>query len=249
MVLTQSCDLVRRGKKSPKAPYITVAAMRPAQILIDRQIRRYALSSEGVPIMLCRKEYELSACRFVERLLNNTEDNVFFIRKDAHPALRENYCVFLPLSISLRAEQYDVCLAAKIAQLNDVFQAKVGWLTSNMYGRVGTPDIADWVSDPGTYKKALYEEVLYSGTVWLSARQYAKFMEEVERRGCDTDEDVEEILGSIRDDIEEAADEIVELLSVKNLLAGDGSKQVKRKVANVLLNSKPFRRSVVREEP
>jgi hypothetical protein len=46
MVLTQSCDLVRR-KSKPKTPYITIAAVRPARILIDRLIEQYTFHRDN----------------------------------------------------------------------------------------------------------------------------------------------------------------------------------------------------------
>jgi hypothetical protein len=71
MVLTPSCDLIRR-KNKPKAPYITIAAVRPARLLIDRLIQQYAFHQDNIPIVLCQKEKELDARRYLERLLNNT---------------------------------------------------------------------------------------------------------------------------------------------------------------------------------
>jgi hypothetical protein len=181
-----------------------------------------------------------SGCSTTQRIV------CFSFVKNAHPALTEDYCVFLALSIALRVEHYDTCLAAKIAQLKDVFQAKIGWLTSDMYGRVGTPDLSDWLDDPDTYKRAFYEEVLYKKTVWLSRQQYARFREEMERRGCETEKDARDILGSIQDDIAVAAQEIAEMLLGKQVLAGDDKEDAKRKTANLLTNARVFRRLVAR---
>ncbi len=49
-------------------------------------------------------------------------------------------CAFLALSVALKIEHYDLCLAAKIAQLTGEFQAKLGWLVGNLYSRVGTKE-------------------------------------------------------------------------------------------------------------
>jgi hypothetical protein len=41
----------------------------------------------------------------------------------------------------IKAElHFQTCLDAKILQLNDTFQAKLGWLVGQMYSRVGTRD-------------------------------------------------------------------------------------------------------------
>jgi len=46
----------------------------------------------------------------------------------------------LPLSLSIRAEHYESCVRDRVAQIDDLFQAKLGWLLGQQYSRVGTPD-------------------------------------------------------------------------------------------------------------
>ena len=75
--------------------------------------------------------------------------------------------MFLALSVALRISHYDACIGAKVAQLDDVFQAKVGWLTGNLYSRVGTPDLEEKEDDAERIKEQFYEDVLRSRTVWL----------------------------------------------------------------------------------
>src|SRR6266852_5493718 len=140
IVLTQSCDLVRRRGKPPKSRYITLAAARPLSIVVDRFTARHRFTLEDFPVPLCNKISEIRARQLLERLIHNTEDGFFFLRKDSHPELVEDLCVFLPLSVAVRSEHYDQCLAAKIGQMEDIFSARVGWLVGNMYSQVGTPD-------------------------------------------------------------------------------------------------------------
>ncbi len=54
LVLTQSCDLVRRPTK-PKARYITLAAVRPLSLVIERFLEKIRHDYQ-FPIMLCQKE-------------------------------------------------------------------------------------------------------------------------------------------------------------------------------------------------
>ena len=48
--------------------------------------------------------------------------------------------MFLQLAVSLKAEHYDMCLAAKICELEETFQAKLGFQIGHMYNRVGTTE-------------------------------------------------------------------------------------------------------------
>lgn len=48
IVLTQSCDLVRRKGKTPNSRYITIAAVRPLDLVIRREVERYQDELEKV---------------------------------------------------------------------------------------------------------------------------------------------------------------------------------------------------------
>ena len=50
---------------------------------------------------------------------------------------------FLQLSVALKVEHYDLCLDAKIAELKEPFQAKLGYRVGHMYSRVGTAEWSD----------------------------------------------------------------------------------------------------------
>jgi hypothetical protein len=106
MVLTQSCDLVRRGKK-PKTSYITLAAVRPFTLLLEKQFITYRFKALGLKVEVCDRSKEVLVRQFLERMLHNTEPGFFFLRKGSHPALKEDLCVFLTLSVALRADHYD----------------------------------------------------------------------------------------------------------------------------------------------
>ena len=79
--------------------------------------------------------------------------------------------MFLPLSVAVRADHYDACLQAKVAQLDHIFAAKVGWLTGNLYSRVATPDVEEVLDNAETFKELFYRDVLLDRTAWLSSPQ------------------------------------------------------------------------------
>lgn len=141
MVLSQSCDLVRRNGSTCKTPYITLAAIKSYNDFIEKKLvkEKYAEIFEGFLIMDEKKKER--AYQLIERIYNNTEPEYFFLYKDDTLHFSESMIAFLKLSIAIKSsEHYEKCLNAKIIELSDEFKAKLGWLVGNMYSRVGTSD-------------------------------------------------------------------------------------------------------------
>ena len=77
---------------------------------------------------------------FTRRLLNNNLPQYFYL-EGAGTQLGLDCCAFPRLSIPIKTDlHYQTCLDAKILQLNDAFQAKLGSLIGQLYSRVGTKD-------------------------------------------------------------------------------------------------------------
>lgn len=229
IVLTQSCDLVKRGAKC-KARYITVAAVKPLDVLVEREIGKYKDARISFPLQVCHKDKRVFADQFLERLLHNTEDSFFFIRKNSIPAVKIDLCAYLLLSIALRAEHYDAFLEAKIAQLDDIFAAKLGWLTGNLYSRIGTPDIEDLLKDDAPeYKQTFFDEVLHRKTAWLSPFQIRELKKltaqwEMNNPGREMPrEDALNLLEEVPTDIELVARRAIAVLESSKLLEGDSA--------------------------
>jgi hypothetical protein len=134
LVLTQSCDLVRRRGDKCKSRYITICAVRPLSTAVNRELSRYTSPIKGCPIPVGKLENNLLARQYLERVLNNTIDGIFFIPKGSASTVDEHLCAFLPLSVALRVDHYDTCLSAKVAQTKEIFSAKIGSLASNTSG-------------------------------------------------------------------------------------------------------------------
>ena len=141
MVLTQSCDLVRRERNPCKTPYITLAAIRSFDDFFEKTLTslKYIEKENGLLILNAKnkdKTYQL-----IERLYNNTERDYFFLYKDELLDFPESMVASLKVSIALKSHlHYDECLEAKKLELSDEFKAKLGWLVGNIYSRVGTKD-------------------------------------------------------------------------------------------------------------
>jgi len=236
LILTQSCELVRRNGK-PKARYITVAAVRPLSAVIGRFLEKYKFKDTNFPIPLCDAQNQILAEQFLERLLHNTQEGYFFLRKDSSPSIGEDLCVFLMLSVALKIDHYDACLDAKVAQLDDIFAAKVGWLSGNLYSRIATPDIEERVSDPDKYKESFYEEVLFNKTVWLTPAQLRELKKRTsiwqrENPSQTLDENMaKDLIKDLPQSINLISQRILEILMQGKIIANDsGSLNAARKL-------------------
>lgn len=144
LVLTQSCDLVRRNGKKCKTPYITLAAVRDFDSFFEEYLIKDKCAERVNDILLMDIKKRDRAYQFLERLYNNTESDYFFLFREMELSFPNSMVATLKVSIALKSElHYEACLAAKVLELSDEFKAKLGWLVGNMYSRVGT---ADWES-------------------------------------------------------------------------------------------------------
>lgn len=234
MVLTQSCDLVRRPKDC-NARYITICAMRPLSTFTEQQIAPLCFNSlhNEQDIKLVNKSLQKNIEQKLERLLNNTEPGYFFIRAGSHPRLQDDTVAYLRLSIALNVKHYDVCFNAKIAELEDAFQAKVGWLVGNEYSRVGTKDITDMGVDPDVYKSEFIDDVLGKTAQFLTNSEYGRLRKAVKDQ---EKVDLFEYLKKLeRDDDHIAgtlADEIIKTLEL--------APEHKKKIRNTILSNRQY---------
>lgn len=169
IVLTQSCDLVKRpehGSRLCQARYVTVGAVRPLETALAREIREVQAELESeLSIAPTRRRTQVD--RFLRKLLNNNEEGYFYLHSEPSFGFAEPMCAFLRLSIALRAaEHYQKVCNARVGGLNDVFQAKLGWLIGNMYSRVGTPDWSPAV-ETSADQEARVKQLLDDSVYWV----------------------------------------------------------------------------------
>lgn len=140
MVLTQSCDLIRRGGQPCAGRYITVAAVRPIAQAFERFTDQLLYREAEATLHFCQLDRQQKLRSFAERLLNNNEDDYFYLRGQPDTPLATDHCTFLKLSVALKRAHYDTLLAAKVLQLQLTFQHKLGELVGRSYSRVGTEE-------------------------------------------------------------------------------------------------------------
>lgn len=143
LVLTQSCDLVRRNGQC-KSHYVTIAAVRPLSKALERELAAQVSNPIEMRVRFSSEDKRQRLVLFLQRLLNNNEPEYFYLHREPEVGLNGDFCAFLRLSISVKAElHYETLLAARILQLRESFQHKLGYLVGNMYARIGTTDWAE----------------------------------------------------------------------------------------------------------
>ncbi len=153
LVLTQTCDLVRRKKRKCAARYINLAVVRPLQEillnLLDRECTKIEITGKTVEGGYI-KESKSKANDLLERILNQNEQRmgIFYLHQDAAVKIREPSVALLQVSIAVKAqEHYDALVDALCGRLMDEFRDRLGWLVGNLYSRVATKDVPGEVKD------------------------------------------------------------------------------------------------------
>lgn len=179
-MLTQSCDLVRRDKKSCKSQYITLAAVHSFQDFLYREIGKHGSCVSINDFKFINSQQKTRHLQMVERIYNNTEPDYFFLYKEPEYQFDESMVAYLKVSIALKSDlHYDTCLEAKVMELTDEFKAKLGWLVGNIYSRVGTTDWSSIMSEEE--KKKIIEDELSKYLVFSDKERIKQLKKEVEK--------------------------------------------------------------------
>lgn len=199
LVLTQSCDLVRRNGKKCKAPYITIAAIRPLDLLIKREIAKHQKTDLEKNNGICNIDRKNSLAQFMERLLNNNMPDYFYLHDDAAFDFTEKMVAFLRLSIAIKSNlHYEACRNSKILELTDAFKAKLGWLVGQMYSRVGTPDWAPTCVTKEGFRSSI-GKLLDENIVWIDKKGINKLRSEYsEEISSKSPTEIQELASSIK---------------------------------------------------
>lgn len=236
MVLTPTCNLViRDGKCSSR--YISIAAIRPLSVLLNRQLENYKRSFKG-PAMVCMSTKRKLAEQYVDRILHNEIDGYVFLPGEFFIDGVDR-CAFLVLSVALRASHYSACLAAKRMQLSVDFSAKVGQLASNLYGQVATAALEEQLDiNAGEIISQYRSQLLDSdGVYWLSPQghkllqQKCKAEEKTLGRSL-SPEEVAAIVSGLPSDEQLLADRVITLLSTSGYLSAGSETAASNAIAS-----------------
>lgn len=159
LVASQSCDLVRhKGKKEPKARYISVSVVRSLDSVIQKLIRSVSAPLAPGIFPSSRKG---DARMLVERIFNQNEQaaGIFYLHPSEAIRIGVPAVSMLRITLSLKAEHYSTLVNARSGRLSPEFQAKLGWLMGNLYNRPATPDWSDYDGGGEQFEELVKEYV------------------------------------------------------------------------------------------
>jgi hypothetical protein len=158
LVLTQTCDLVRRDAGRCKSRYINLAVIRPLQqilrVLFERVCTPVKVAGRVVPGLFVRDERS-KADQLLDRIFNQNEQalGLFYLHPDVGVRIPVPSVALLQVSIAVRAEEhYQTLVESRTGRLRPEFQSKLGWLIGNLFARVATEDM------PSAQRKELKEQ-------------------------------------------------------------------------------------------
>ncbi len=148
IVLTQSCDLVRRNDEC-RAHYINLSVVRSLEdVLLD------LLDMECNPVArgVYTAETKLQAKKLLERILNQNEQamGLFYLHDDADAGIAVPSVALLRVTIAVRSQHYDLLREARRGRLAEAFRNRLGWLVGNIFSRVA---VQDWHERPNGTKE------------------------------------------------------------------------------------------------
>lgn len=248
IVLTQSCDLVRRSSDAvPATRYIVIAAVRKMSLSIQRYAESLRYSPVERAINFASEDRKEKVKAFVERLLNNNEKDYFFLRAEPEVGLPEDHCAFLHLSIALKADlHYEKVRAARILGLTDAFQHKLGWLVGNTYARVGTEDWVPNNASPEDFETLVKQRVGHTGTLlWIEKSLHRQVVRELERCPASdwTENKLTEIVKELTSRSESKRKMLLDLIG-QELTRQHIGDEVRDKIKRNLENNSSFRSTV-----
>jgi len=166
VVISQTCDLVRRNGERCKTPYLEIAVVRPLRAYLLSLLKQQCdwIGDRYFPMSEKGRANEL-----LDRVINQNESalGLFYLHPESSIGIAEESVALLRVSIALRAdEHYETLIKARRGRLHPEFANKLGWLCGNLYSRVG---IKDWKETEEDKKiatkliKGLLDETEYLG--------------------------------------------------------------------------------------
>jgi hypothetical protein len=147
LVLTQTCDLVKRDGKECRSRYVNLAVVRPIEdvlcTFLDKtcdNIRIAGAQVNGIYFI----ETKPKAQQLLQRIFNQNEQSLglFYLHPDHAVKIFVDSVALLQVSIALRSqEHYTTMVEARCGRLSSDFRAKLGWLIGNLFSRVASRDL------------------------------------------------------------------------------------------------------------
>jgi len=139
LVVTQSCDLVRRHEEPCKTEYLNLCVVRELEPLLPTILE--PCCGTVVPGVFASDSRQ-HAEQLLKKVLNQNDQahGLFYLHPDADVGIATASVAMLRVSIALRREHYGMLQKSRCGRLHSEYSNKLGWLTGNLYSRVATPD-------------------------------------------------------------------------------------------------------------
>jgi hypothetical protein len=162
IVISQTCDLVRRDGRFCKTPYVEIAAIRGLRSYSMILLRSGCdwIGDRYFPLSERSRANDL-----LDRVINQNESGLglFYLHPEASIGLAEEAVALLRVSIALRSdEHYEALLQARRGRLAAEFANKLGWICGNLYSRIGVKDWKETENDKRT-ARAIISSLLEEG--------------------------------------------------------------------------------------
>jgi len=138
MIITQSCDLVRRNGEC-SAKYINVAVVRSLSQVLPSLLESVCPSLTS---LIYSEDNRSRVGDLLARIFNQNEQKhgLFYLYPDGDIGIGVGAVAFLRVSVAFRHQHYDLMRKSRSGRLHEPFAHKLGWLVGNLYSRVGTQD-------------------------------------------------------------------------------------------------------------
>ena len=104
------------------------------------------------------------------------DQKTYFFLPKQQPLLEDMVAV-IPLSFSFRTDHYDLLLESRVLGLEPEFQAKIGNIISQLYGRVGTVDLFDHEWDDKKTRNYINELLSDLNLVQVPDRSFIEYIQ------------------------------------------------------------------------
>lgn len=185
LILTQSCDLVKSDSRQPKLQHVNVCLVRPFEAVIANIIENEAQPEIiGGSKILLKDAMDKLKDQLLKLLNNNDQKIHFFLPKKA--PLTQDMIALLHMSFSFRMEQhYEELLANRILSLKPEFQAKLGHVLSELYGRIATSDLLEYGWDDKSSKRYINKLLKKANITQVPDQSFIQYIQEEHLREPD----------------------------------------------------------------
>lgn len=177
LVVSQTCDLVRRPKLNAECINLAVI-LSLAHVLQNLFASKLGYLQAGIFNESNRED----TLDFIAKVVNQNEwaRALFYLHPDLEAGITVHSVALLRFVVPIPTTKYDRLLKLRCGRLTTEFQNKLGWMTGNLFSRIGVPD---WKEKVGEVKEnELVNDILALGfphdaPMWVNEKAFNKVVE------------------------------------------------------------------------